>query len=153
MLADCFCSSLSRGAYVLTFFDSRVLVVFFRFQGNFLGGVIDYWLLIIDYWLLITDDWLLMADYWLLMTDCWWLIIDYSQAHQATQVSDYWLLITDGWLLIIRKLIKLRKFLITCPHPCGWTCVLSWLLQNLLSFARPFLAMAMIKRTYHCSSG
>ena len=42
MLADCFCSSLSRGAYVLTFFDSRVLVVFFRFQLNFLGLFMNY---------------------------------------------------------------------------------------------------------------
>ena len=44
--------------------------------------------------LLFTDSVDIIIDYWLLM-------IDYSQAHQATQVADYWLLMTDDWLLIV----------------------------------------------------
>ena len=54
----------------------------------------------------------LMTDDWLLMTDYWWLIIHtlyiFSGVHQAK---------ASVWWLIIRKLIKLRKFLIIdCLH-------------------------------------
>ena len=105
MLADCFCSSLSRGAYVLAFFDSRVLVVFIDYTDWWLL-MTDYWLLIIDCWLLIIDYWLLIIDYWLLMIDCWWLMTDYSLIiyfqRCSSSYASFWLLMIDDWLLIIR---------------------------------------------------